>query len=83
ALQNRGGIEFVFAEKGAYPLAYVRSYGDEQVFVIINPSSKDAAFSCDYPIAESLYSFGENAVQRGVEITVPGRSAGFYRIGKK
>lgn len=63
ALQSRGQIEFIYAEKNAYPLAYVRSSGDggtgesagsagkdqkgEKILVIINPSEKDAAFLCD------------------------------------
>ena len=63
ALQSRGQIEFIYAKKNAYPLAYVRSCGDvgtgesagsagkeqkgEKILVIINPSEKDAAFLCD------------------------------------
>lgn len=57
ALQSRGEIEFVFAKKNEYPLAYVRSCGKtteagknqpgEKILVIINPSEKEVSFPCD------------------------------------
>lgn len=80
ALQSRGGIEFVYAEKNACPLSYIRSCGEEKILVIINPSSREAAFNCDYSLGESIYAFGEIAVQKNRTITAAGQSAGFYRI---
>lgn len=54
ALQSRGEIEFIFAKKNEYPLAYVRScvaagknQCGEKIFVIINPSEKEVTFPCD------------------------------------
>lgn len=38
ALQSKGEIEFVYAEKDAYPLAYLRSSGEERILVVINPA---------------------------------------------
>ena len=52
ALQSRGEIEFIFAKKNEYPLAYVRSCAGknqpgEKILVIINPSEKEVSFPCD------------------------------------
>lgn len=52
ALQSRGEIEFIYAKKNEYPLAYVRScagknQSGEKILVIINPSEKEVSFSCD------------------------------------
>lgn len=58
ALQSKGEIEFVYAEKNAYPLAYLRSDGDERVLVIINPAARPVSFPCEYVPAETLYRFG-------------------------
>ena len=44
ALLSRGTIEFVYAEKNQYPLAYVREAEGEKVLVIINPSDKEQSF---------------------------------------
>lgn len=80
ALQSRGGIEFVYAEKNKYPLAYIRNDGDNRILVIINPSEKEAAFDCEYKIGETVYSFGKTAVCEKGRLTAAGQSAGFYRI---
>ena len=40
ALQSRGKITFVYAEKNAYPLAYIREAGDEKILVIINAAAE-------------------------------------------
>lgn len=52
ALQSRGEIEFIYAKKNEYPLAYVRSctgknQSGEKILVIINPSEKEVSFPCD------------------------------------
>lgn len=79
ALQNRGEIEFVYAEKNSYPLAYLRCMGDEKILVVINPSDKEVSFECDYEPEQKIYSFGgEISVNHG-KITVPAEFAGFYR----
>lgn len=80
ALQSRGEIEFLYAEKNAYPLAYLRFCEGEQILVVINPSDHDAAFSCKYQPKEVIYSFGKELTAQNNMITVPACSAGFYRI---
>ncbi len=79
-LQSRGDIEFVYAEKNAYPLAYIRSAGEERLLVIINPSDRQVQFSCGYIPTKAVYSFGGEVAADGGVITVPKQSAGFYRV---
>lgn len=80
ALQNRGEIEFVFAEKNAYPLAYVRSSENEKILVIINPSNSSVSVKCGLLPKDKVYSFGgEIAAENGI-ISVPPCFAGFYII---
>ena len=99
ALQSRGQIEFVFAKKNEYPLAYVRSCDaaeknqcGEKIFVIINPSEKEAAFSCDLKklggktgdsavlLENAIYTFGGKITFDGKKIFVAGKSAGFFLL---
>ena len=99
ALQSRGQIEFVFAKKNEYPLAYVRSSGaaeknqcGEKILVIINPSEKEAAFSCDLKklggktgdsavlLENAIYTFGGKIRYDGKKIIVAGKSAGFFKL---
>ncbi|MCM1308985.1 MAG: alpha-amylase family glycosyl hydrolase, partial [Butyrivibrio sp.] len=78
ALQSRGEIEFVYAEKNAYPLSYIRSGGGEKILVIINPSGREQKFACSFPLSEAIYSIGGAASASDGIITVPPCSAGFY-----
>lgn len=80
ALQSKGKIEFVYAEKNTYPLAYTRTDGDSKILVIINPSVYEAKFDCKYEIGEAIYNFGEKARYSDSKIIVSGQSAGFYEI---
>lgn len=80
ALQSRGGIEFVYAQKDKYPLAYIRSDGEDRILVVINPYEKEASFDCEYKIGEAVYSFGQAAVCENGRLTAAGQSAGFYKI---
>ena len=80
ALLSRGEIEFVYAEKNEYPLAYVRSAGNEKILVVINPAAREAAFSGDFSAAECIYSFGTTAkIGEGKVLAAP-MSAGFYLL---
>ena len=63
-----------------YPLAYIRSAESERILVIINPAAREVAFDFGEKLGESIYTFGGASVQDGVKITVPPRSAGFYKI---
>lgn len=80
ALQSKGEIAFVFAQPGTYPLAYVRSIAEESILVVLNPADRVVSFACEYEPAETLYHFGGEITAKDGEMTVPPRSAGFYRI---
>ncbi len=78
ALQSKGEIEFVYAEKDAYPLAYVRSSDNEKILVIINPAAREVSFNCNIIPTETIYSFGKTAAFADGKITVAPQSAGYY-----
>ena len=80
ALQSKGEIEFIYAEKDAYPLAYVRSAGDEKILVVINPAAREVSFDCNIIPKESIYGFGGTMSFADGKITVSPQSAGYFRI---
>ncbi len=80
ALQSRGDIKFVYAEKNKYPLAYIRSNGDDKILIVINPSKRKVKFECNYSIGETIYNFGKAVICENSQLTVMEQSAGFYRI---
>ena len=80
ALQNRGDIRFAYYGKESYPLAYVRTAGDEKIIVVLNPSDKKAEFSFDGEAAEVIYSFGGGAVLSGGKVTAQPVSACFIKL---
>lgn len=81
ALLSKGEIEFVYAEKNAYPLAYVRSADSEKILVIINPADRAVSFESSLSLGECIYSFGGKSSAESGRINVPARSAGFYIVG--
>lgn len=80
ALQSKGEIDFVYAEKNRYPFAYIRSEGEEKILVIINPANREVFFEGGYPIKKKLYSFGGDVVEDNGKIGVPPCFAGYYGI---
>ncbi len=80
ALQSRGEIDFLYAESRSYPLAYLRSAGEEKILVLLNPSGSSASFACTLSLSEKLYAFGGEITAKDGRITVPAGSFGFYRI---
>lgn len=80
ALQSKGEIEFLYAEKNSYPFAYIRSTGDEKILVVINPSAFASSFETAYQPKECIYSFGDALSVKDGKITAAPQSAGFYRI---
>ncbi len=80
ALLSKGEIEFVYAEKNSYPLAYLRSCDDEKILVIINPANRKVSFDCNLKIGECIYSFGKDISSDGEKITVPACSVGFFTV---
>ena len=73
-------IEFVYAEKNQYPLAYVREAEGEKVLVIINPSDQEQSFPYSAELKDALYTIGGKAESKDGTITIPAQSAGFYHI---
>ncbi len=80
ALCSKGEIEFVYAEKNAYPLAYIRTDDSEKILVVINPSSENVSFAFLEELKSELYSFGGKLTAENGIITVPPCFAGFYKI---
>lgn len=80
ALQSKGEIEFLYAEKNAYPLVYLRSAGSEKVLVMINPSDKEVCYDSGYFLKEKIYSFGGGISVNNGKITIPPCFAGFYNV---
>ena len=70
----KGEIEFVYAEKNAYPLAYVRSADSEKILVIINPADRAVSFESSLSLGECIYSFGGKSSPESGRINVPARS---------
>lgn len=80
ALQSKGEIEFVYAEKNSYPCAYMRSAQEEKILVVLNPSGKEVRFDSRLALGESIYSYGgELKVQDG-SIVVPACSANYILL---
>lgn len=80
ALQSKGEIEFVHAQKKSYPLAYIRSAGSDRMLVVINPSDRAAEFEFGATLKPCIYSFGGLLAQDGGRIAVPACTAAIYRI---
>ena len=80
ALLSEGKIEFIYAEKNAYPFAYTRSSEDEKILIILNPSSSETSFECSFNLKSKLYGFGGDISASNGKITVPAQTAVFYEI---
>lgn len=80
ALGNRGGIEFVYAKENEYPLAYVRSGGEERILIILNPSAEVVSFPWGNQPGETLYHLGGEAQFENRTVIVPPCSVGFYSL---
>ncbi len=83
ALKSKGGIEFIYAEKNKYPLAFLRTSDSEKILVVINPSGREASFESGLVSAEALYNFGEKITFENGKITVPPVSAGYYKVNNE
>lgn len=80
ALESKGKIDFICAEKNAYPLAYTREADGEKILAVINPSARPAEFECGLIAKEVLYSFGGKAEADGKKIRIPAQSAVFAKV---
>ncbi len=80
ALQNEGAIRFVDTGR-EYPLAYVRSAGEERILAVINPSETEVSVKLPEEVVRCLYAYdGKEVTWDGDEAAVPGVSAGFYLL---
>ena len=80
ALQSLGTIEFLCDGAKGKPLAYIRSFEDERIAVIVNPAASDFTLSLPGTAGETIYSFGKGASANGSTLTVSGRSAVFIGL---
>ena len=80
ALLNKGEINFVYAKHGTYPLAYVRSSGQEKILVVINPSDQKVQFPYEDKLGEVLYQFGGAVESDGKVVSVQPQSVAFIRL---
>ena len=80
ALQSKGEIEFVYAEKDSYPFAYVRSMEEEKILVVLNPSGQETSFACELELGEVIYCFGGEAKKEDGKVVTPACSATFIKV---
>lgn len=79
-LQNMSEIQFVYVEKDAYPLAYIREAEGEKMLVILNPADHQVSFPCSFTLGEQVYGIGDAPVQEGTQVSVAPMSAAFVKI---
>ena len=79
-LQSGARVEFLFAEKNAYPLVYRRTGETGSVLVVLNPLGQDVECTCSLPeLGEVLYSNHGAAAVRDGRLSVPRASATIFR----
>lgn len=85
ALQSHAKVEFLYAEKHAYPFVYVRFCEEENVLVAINPKAADA--DCELPevwrAAECIYSYHGAADLSGNKLRMPAASVSFFQVNRQ
>ncbi|MCC8025616.1 MAG: glycosylase [Clostridium sp.] len=82
ALQSNAKVEFLYAEKDAYPFVYLRSCEKEKILVAINPRGEEA--SCllpgEWKAGECVYSYNGTANLQGSRLQMPAASASFFMV---
>ncbi len=79
-LQNLGDIEFISDGSKGKPLAYIRSFENEKILVVINPSNESQEISLKYKVSDIVYSFGKEAEIKNSSIKVNGVSVLFASV---
>ncbi len=74
-MQNLGDIEFISDGSKGKPLAYIRSFENEKILVVINPSNDAQEISLKYKVSDMVYSFGKEAEIKDNSIRINGVSA--------
>ena len=77
ALMNSGDIEFICDGAIGKPLVYIRTSGEEQILVALNPTDKDYEIELPKQMNEIIYSLGEQPVINGSSCSVKAKSAFF------
>ncbi|MBQ8297056.1 MAG: glycosylase [Ruminococcus sp.] len=80
ALQSNGEIEFVYAEKDKYPLAYTRTNDTERLLVILNPSDTETMIPFSHALQEKVYEFGDAIREINGKLAAAPCSASIYRF---
>ncbi len=81
ALQANAKIDFIYAEKNAYPFVYKRSVEASSILVAFNPSKNAATCNIDdLTVTDILYSKGDAAELVQGKLTVPAASVTFFRL---
>lgn len=79
-LQNFGDIEFISDGSKGKPLAYIRSFENKKILVVINPSNESQEISLKYKVSDIVYSFGKEAEIKNSSIKVNGVSVLFASV---
>ena len=79
-LQNLGDIEFISDGSKGKPLAYIRSFENEKILVVINPSNESQEISLKHKVSDIFYCFGKEAEIKDNSIKVNGVSALFASV---
>ncbi len=80
ALQSWGKIEFLYAEKNMYPLAYLRYDDSEKLLIVLNPSESKAKLHTACEIRGTIYSFGREPSAGNGTLTLEPNSFGIYQV---
>ena len=80
ALQSLGEIEFLCDGAPGRPLAYIRSFEDEHIAVIVNPGANDYEQSLPGTPGEVIYSFGAKPSLRENAVKICGKSVVFVSL---
>ena len=80
ALQSLGDIEFLCDGAPGRPLAYIRSFEDERIAVIVNPGANDFEMVLPGTPGEVIYSFGAKPSLKDNSVKVCGKSAVFVSL---
>ena len=83
ALGVNAAVEFVYCEKDAYPLVYVRSVreeGGQRVLCALNPSARPVEVPCELAPARTIYELGGSCELAGGVLRMPGESAAFIEL---
>lgn len=80
ALQSLGKIEFICSGTAGKPLAYIRSFDNEKIFVALNPGNNSSEIEVNGNLGEVIYSFGKGAELQNNKCIINAASAVFVRL---